>query len=756
MPWALTAAAAQFASTLAFAPPPADPAPEPSSGRPYGAGTDAADPAEQAEADDDDDGGVRQVRVRSPRPGGTPGRAATRVTRTQLEERLPRSAPDALRGEPGVYVQQTAHSQGSPYVRGLTGQQTVMFFDGIRLNNSTFRQGPNQYFFTIDSRTIQSLDVVRGSASTRYGSDALGGALLTTPVSPDLTEGEGWHVHPRIMARGATADAEIGGRTQIEVSHDGDFGVMLGVGYRSVGQLRAGGRLTAPRTGEPMGVPPAFEEDEKTQRGTGFDEITSDARVVYRPGRRAQITLGYYDYRQLDAPRTDKCPPPTAPEDECLRYLQQFRTLGYARFDYVQGPRPAETITATLSYGNQHERRQLDRGSPSSTQVNGEDDVHTIGTSLRIATKNFAVAPWANLQGFYGADVYNDILQSEGWLRFTDVDIRSDLTRGQYLDGSNYLTSGVWTEGVATFAEIFRLRGGGRLAVADAYAPGDEATASQAVDRTWVTAVGSTGAGVQVVPWLGFVFNVDQGFRAPNLDDLTSRQQTGPGFQFENSELGPERSLNLETGIEIEHEWVELHAYGFQTTIRDLIGRAPRTVEQCPDGAEGCGASQTRFQLVNLEGRALIRGVDGDFRLYFPLGFRVRSTVSYAVGSTPNPVAEIDDAAGERVPMSRVPPLNGLVEAGWRSLRFGPYAFVVLRWARSQTRLAIADESDARIPLGGTPGFAVVDLRAGWRLDPHVLLSLVFENVGDVAYRHHGSSINGPGRGLIANLEFGW
>ncbi|HGG56490.1 MAG TPA: hypothetical protein ENK31_01705, partial [Nannocystis exedens] len=44
------------------------------------------------------------------------GRASSVVRRRDIEERLPRSAPDALRYEPGVYVQQTAHSQGSPYV----------------------------------------------------------------------------------------------------------------------------------------------------------------------------------------------------------------------------------------------------------------------------------------------------------------------------------------------------------------------------------------------------------------------------------------------------------------------------------------------------------------------------------------------------------------------------------------------------------------------------------------------------------------
>src|SRR5687767_13993546 len=43
--------------------------------------------------------------------------ARTKVGRREIEERMPRSTPDALRWEPGVYVQQTAHSQGSAYVR---------------------------------------------------------------------------------------------------------------------------------------------------------------------------------------------------------------------------------------------------------------------------------------------------------------------------------------------------------------------------------------------------------------------------------------------------------------------------------------------------------------------------------------------------------------------------------------------------------------------------------------------------------------
>ena len=79
-----------------------------------------------------------------------------------------------------------------------------------------------------------------------------------------------------------------------------------------------------------------------------------------------------------------------------------------------------------------------------------------------------------------------------------------------------------------------------------------------------------------------------------------------------------------------------------------------------------------------------------------------------------------------------------------------------MRWARKQTRLADQDLYDVRIPDGGTPGYVVVDLRTGYRLDPWLLVGLVFENVADTAYRVHGSAINGPGRGLLFEMQVGF
>ena len=156
-----------------------------------------------------------------------------RTTRKQIAARQPRSTPEALQYAPGVYVQQTAHGQGSPYIRSRTGQQTLLLFDGLRLNHALFRKGPNQYLFTVDPRTLTALDVVRGSASVELGNDALAGAIILRPMEPalDPTRDE-LILRPKVAFRHATADGEFGGRLQLDAQFGDALGLLVGVGAR--------------------------------------------------------------------------------------------------------------------------------------------------------------------------------------------------------------------------------------------------------------------------------------------------------------------------------------------------------------------------------------------------------------------------------------------------------------------------------------------------------------------------------------------
>jgi len=695
--------------------------------------------------------------------GATPGRAGSRVDRRELSESLPRSTPDALRYEPGVYVQQTAHGQGSPFVRGRTGQQVLLLVDGIRLNNSTFRQGPNQYFFTVDARSIHSIDVLRGGASTQYGSDAIAGVIHARPVEPALDpEATGFVFKPRVLARLASADEDLGFRVQADAQYTDKLRFTGGIGSRKAGKLRASGAVCSPGTrdctpdSEEAAQVPRFEDDGRTQLGTGFRELSADARLVYSFRPNQKLIAATYVYRQFDAPRTDQCPAPFANRSECLTVDEQFRTLAYVSFR-GEGPAFARSAEATLSFQRQHERRTRKPPEGSFTEQGGRDDVNTLGALIKLGSDELRVARWLGLRFHYGADLYDDRIDSAAWTIFTDNNLLVTSSRGQYIAGSAFTQGGAYADVELSLPHGVFVRGGGRAGFAAARSPSDPESGTLPVDKSWPLAVGHAGLEARVLPQLRLFLHYDRSFRTPNLDDLTSRQQAGPGFQIENATLEPETANTFEAGLRLDLPFVEADLWLYRSVLENAILRATRNIEACPPKTSQCNASWARYQLVNLDGDAAITGFEASARAWLPYGFEAKATVAYAFGESKNPQDRPTTpgiAYEETVPLSRIPPLNGTAELRWES-PFGAYLGAGLRWALTQDRLAISDQSDARIPRGGTPGFAVVDVRAGYRLSRHVVFSLVLENAGDTPYRYHGSSINGPQRGMIASLEGG-
>ena len=134
---------------------------------------------------------VEEVTVTATRaekdPFKTPN-AITVLNLKQLERTNAEHASNLLRDTVGVSAQQTTVGQGSPLLRGLTGYQTLIQVDWVRLNNSTFRSGPNQYTATIGPEILDRAEVLLGSSSMLYGSGAMGGVVSfftkAVPLNP--------------------------------------------------------------------------------------------------------------------------------------------------------------------------------------------------------------------------------------------------------------------------------------------------------------------------------------------------------------------------------------------------------------------------------------------------------------------------------------------------------------------------------------------------------------------------------------------
>ena len=113
----------------------------------------------------------------------------TIVDRENIREKQATTILQALQNEVGVMVQQTGRGQSSIFLRGVTGQQVLILVDGIRVNNSALRGGPNQYSSLFDPGSIDRIEVIRGSQSTMWGGDAIGGVVNIVTLSANPNRG---------------------------------------------------------------------------------------------------------------------------------------------------------------------------------------------------------------------------------------------------------------------------------------------------------------------------------------------------------------------------------------------------------------------------------------------------------------------------------------------------------------------------------------------------------------------------------------
>jgi vitamin B12 transporter len=113
-------------------------------------------------------------------------KAVSVINAEQIERRDDNSLIDALRLTPGVHAEQL----GGPgafskiLIRGLRVVDTSVLLDGLRVRDAAdFRGGLNPFMQDILTNNIDRIEVLRGSGSSLYGSNAVGGVVNI--VSPE-------------------------------------------------------------------------------------------------------------------------------------------------------------------------------------------------------------------------------------------------------------------------------------------------------------------------------------------------------------------------------------------------------------------------------------------------------------------------------------------------------------------------------------------------------------------------------------------
>ena len=439
----------------------------------------------------------------------TPAPASIR-SRQEIAER---QAPDmfhALQNEMGVLMQSTAAGQASPFIRGLTGQQVLILVDGIRLNNSITRRGPNQYFNTIDPGMVDHIEVLRGQGSVLWGSDAIGGAINIVTRGADIQKGE--YLGGEFTQYFNTANSSPYSRMNVE-GWVGNTGIFTGGSYADVNDLD---------TGWSYGRQP----------GTNYQQWAGDVKLNYLLDNQQMLTLSLQHFQQDNLPRSDRFPgyPFDANNSNTLAKSRFFdpqqRDLAYLRYQAIDPIAAIDALTVTASYHRQRENQR--RGVPTTRYQ--ETDVETLGVSA-VAIKDF---DWLGklTTGFdwyyddvdspFGGTASGPVVPDDAWYQRFGTFLNWDVALTDRLDA----VAGVRYENINT-------AGTPVISNTPVYINPNY--------HGWVSQVGLVYA---LTCDINLVGSISEGFRAPNLDDLMANN---PNV--------------LQEGQSIPEPWLEARAF---------------------------------------------------------------------------------------------------------------------------------------------------------------------------------------------------
>ncbi len=652
-----------------------------------------------------------------------------------LEQGNHRTLPEALQYIPGVLVQKTAAGHGSPFIRGFTGRQNLIMVDGVRMNNSSWRSGPVQYWNTIDSRSIERYELIKNQGSVLYGSDAIGGTANVITKSSNFrnfADGEHFFFGSGDYEFRSNGDGSHIGRVESGVGIGNQFGFFLGVTGKDFGDIR----------GPKVGV----------MENTGYTEEAFDLRFDMALFDSSTLTFAHQYVNQDDVWRFHstvfnqgwtKDGKVATPGNFQARIYDEKRSLTYLR---LKGASPVadawlDRWSLTLSYQTQEDREFQDRSAGAATDLRlQETEVETFGFDLSLESD---IGEGTLV---YGLDYYHDEVDAFGQRDSTGAGLVNTPGFRPVADDSKYDLVGAFAQYTWRPSQHFEVTGGGRFTHAEARlgkffdaSLGEDRSAS----RSWDDVSGSLRALYRLNDTWSVYAGISQAFRAPNLTDLSGNLTTLSGTPAAgNVDVDPEEFITYELGTRYNADTIYLNWSVYYTDISDIITGVP--------AAAGSG---TNITTNGQDGK--IYGVELEGRWRFHADWTLSGFAAWQDGETETPLFIGGPVQTDN--LSRLNPLSGSLALRWDapSRRYWVEGRVLA--AAKQDKLSRRDQTDTqRIPIGGTPSYVVLMANAGWQVNDHLDLTLGLENLTNEDYRTHGSGQNEPGFGAIARAKLSW
>jgi len=613
-----------------------------------------------------------------------------------IEKLASRATPDMLSNIPGVFIQKTNLGGGSAFVRGLTGNQTLLIIDGIRFNNSTFRYGPNQYLNNIDPSIISKVELLKGSGSVQYGSDALTGVVNFFTLQPEFTAQKTFG--GRLSARIATQGMELSELLKMTYSSENTGIVFVGANKKFGDVVRGAG----------LGM----------QRPTGYNEWDYFGKIRQQLSKKWVLEGLIQTTQQSQVPVFHKIQLENFKINEMD--LQKYQRGYLKAIGRYENP-IFRKIEFSISQQTSIEQRKLQKNA--STTLRAErDEITTMGILADVQSQFSST--WS---AHSGIDYFNDRINStRNDLSLTNNSIKA--LRGLYPNAAGYQYQSIYSIHHLDL-DAWQVETGLRFHQNLASLPDTTLGLTQVKSSALVYSLGVARA---IAQGISLYANTSSGFRAPNMDDLGSLGIVDFRYELPAFDLKPEYSQNYELGIKISKAKFFQELTLFQTELENLITRVKtsKVIQSYPV-----------YEKRNVD-KAFLRGGEWSGRYELSNSVSAKANISYVYGQS----VTLNE------PMRRIPPLHGGLSLSYA--RKNLFVNSELLFAAAQDRLSAGDKADNRMNPLGTPGWAIINVQANYHFNSHLSISLQAQNIGDVDYRMHGSGINGVGRSLWGQIHF--
>ncbi len=639
----------------------------------------------------------------------------------------PRSLVEGLAAVPGVMLQKTGHGMTTPYMRGVTSQRVLLLADGVRLNNSYLREGPNQYWNLVDGYFYDHLEVLLGPASTLYGSDAIGGVVHAGSAPPvrgpsdagiTFTESE-------MLFRFASAERSFTEHAETAFTAADRWSFRIGLTRQDFGDLRSG--------------------DETYNPGTDFEQWGANLRAVYWIDNDSRVTVGYDHFDQDDIDRVHRTvdhvdfrgTSTKGGAGDRRRVFDHDRRVAFVRWELEDTGRFIDNADIVVSYSGFEEDFQRIRGDNRRQLRETEYDTSNVSITLRSLTR---FGTWS-----YGLDHTHDFVNTSG----RDVSTAGSTTeriQGFVGDNSDYDLLGLFVQNEKQLNDSLDVIAGVRYTYADLESRDvDFGGVPGRVRGNWDTVTGNLRLMLRLCDddKANVFAGVSQGFRAPNLSDATRLGEFGGGNEAPTADLDPEYFTTYEAGVKSVGDWWSAGVGYFYTDISDRIGRLQNATTNAADPLA------TKRNLDN----GYIHGLESYAEWIVNDQVSVHGSISWQEGAEETHLnRDLGTMVTVTRPIAKIQPLTGHAEIRWTPNAFF-WSALSADAAAEQDRLADAEVTDNRIPPGGTPGYAVYHVQVGFRPSASTAMAVTLQNITDKPYRIHGSGINEPGRSLVLTVR---